>query len=81
MITAEEARDISNTLQTQRAKECLDVIDDRITSAAAYGYSEIDITDIKPVKAITLYLESIGYEVVTVEDEKYNSPISIKVKW
>lgn len=81
MITAEEARDISSTLQTQRAKECLDVIDNQITSAAAYGYSEVDITDIKPVKAVVLYLRSIGYEVVIVEDEKYNAPVSIKVKW
>lgn len=81
MITAEEARDISNTLQTQRAKECLDVIDKRITDAAVYGYSEVDITDIKPVRAITQYLESIGYEVKIIEDEKYNSPLSIKVKW
>ena len=81
MITAIEAKDISNTLQTQRAKECLEEIDKRVKLAASKGYTEIDITDLKPVSAVLLYLESIGYAISTVEDDKYNAPLSIMIAW
>ncbi len=81
MITAIEAKDISNTLQTQRAKECLEEIDKRVKSAASKGYVEIDITDLKPVNAVLSYLASIGYTIPIVEDSKYNTPLSITLKW
>jgi hypothetical protein len=81
MITAKEAKDISDNLNSQKSKECLEQIDCRIRKAAAESYTEVEISDLKPVSSVLLYLESLGYIVKTIAEETYNTPLSIKVQW
>jgi hypothetical protein len=81
MITAIEAKDISDNLNSQKSKECLKQIDCRVRKVAAESYTEVEISDLKPVRSVLLYLESLGYFIKTITEEKYNTPLSIKLQW
>ena len=81
MITAKEAKDISDNLQTQRSRECLVVIDKLIKAAAAKGDTKVDIKDISPSSAVLLYLESLGYSINTVKIDRHDSILVREIVW
>jgi len=81
MITAKEAKDISDNLNSQRSKACLEEIDSRIHKAAAESFNEVEIIDLKPINAVLLYLTSLGYNINTLLDESHNTTLSIKITW
>ena len=79
MITAKEARDLSDNLQTQRAKECLKLIEVRVREHAARGNTSVDITDLNPLDAVITHLESVGYVIKKVKSDY--SVLSIVINW
>lgn len=81
MITAKEAKDISDNLLTQRSKECLVVIDKLIKAAAAKGDTKVDIKDINPSSAVLLYLESLGYSINTIKSDRHDSILVREIVW
>lgn len=81
MITAKEAKDISDNLQTQRSKECLVEIDKLIKAAAAKGDTKVDIKELNPSGAVLLYLESLGYSINTVKSDRHDTIIIKEVVW
>ena len=81
MITAKEAKDISDNLNSQKSKDCIEEIDSRIRKAAAESFNEVEIIDLKPINAVLLYLTSLGYNINNLLDESNNTTLSIKITW
>ena len=81
MITAKEAKDLSDNLQTQRSKECLVVIDKLIKAAATKGDAKVDIKELNPSSAVLLYLESLGYSINTVKSDRHDTILVREIVW
>lgn len=80
MITAKEARIISESITSAKVQADLKIINEQIKSAANAGLKHVAIEDVYPTESIKLYLESLGYkcEIVT---SSYQTPIILKVDW
>lgn len=81
MITAKEARDLSDNLQTQKAKECLEAIEERIRREAAKGNINVNIVDLNPLDAVLTHLETIGYTVKKIKSDQYDTVLGIVISW
>lgn len=80
MITAREARIISESITSLKIQKELKVISEKIQLAANSGLKFIVIEDIEPVESIKLYLESLDYkcEIIT---SSYSTPLYFKISW
>lgn len=81
MITAKDAKDLADNLQTQKAKECLKVIESRVRESAAQGNLCVDIGDLNPLNSILTHLVTLGYTVKRVKGNLHDTDLSITICW
>lgn len=80
MITAKEARIISESITSAKVQADLKIINEQIQTAANAGLKHIAIKDIYPTESIKLYLESLGYKCEIVSSS-YQTPLFLRVDW
>jgi hypothetical protein len=80
MITAEQARVLSNEITTDLAKEQLSIIEKAILKSASKGENSVKLTEIYPYEGIVVFLESLGYTCKCIKSS-YNTPILLIIEW
>ena len=80
MITANQARDLADNIETVAAKSLLSNLNQKIRDAAISGLFEIDITREPEVPCVISYLEHIGYRIEEVKDDR-NYLVKRKLCW
>lgn len=80
MITAKEARSVSEDLQTQKCQNTLSQIDNDIRQAAARGECSISILKYTLTQGILTHLETLGYNC-NVQKDQYGISIVADLKW
>jgi len=80
MITAKEARSVSEDLKTQKCQNTLSQIDNDIRQAAAKGEYGISIIKYTPTQGILTHLETLGYTCTAVRDQ-YDVLITADLRW
>lgn len=80
MITAAQAKDISDNLKTKAAQELLRVLELSIRDAASQGLFSLNASNYDNIPCVYEHLISLGYTVEEVSDE-YNIPIHRKIIW
>ena len=80
MITAKEARIISESITSEKVQADLKIINEQIQKAANAGLKHTAIDDIHPTESIKLYLESLGYKCEIVFSS-FQTPILLRVDW
>jgi len=81
MITAEQARDLADNIQTPAAQALLSKLNTRISNAAIAGNSCLDITKEDDIPCVFNYLEHLGYKVETTKDKEYGKVVLRVVSW
>lgn len=79
MITAIQAKIVSDSITSTKSKETIELIDKLIRDAANQGKKSVIVNDITS-EAIALYLQSLGYKAEIVSTS-YNTPIFLKIDW
>lgn len=80
MITAREARIISESITSSKIQKDLKVISEKIQLAANSGLKFIVIEDIEPIESIKLYLESLDYKCEIIASS-YSTPLFFRISW
>lgn len=80
MITAVQAKDIADNLNTKAAQELLRVLELSIRDAASKGEFILDATKFDNIPCVYEHLRTLGYGILETFDE-YNIPIHRKIIW
>jgi len=80
MITAKEARSVSEDLKTRKCQDILTQIDHDIRQAAALGDCGINIVKYAPTQGILTHLETLGY-ICNVQKDQYDVLVTAVLKW
>lgn len=80
MITAVQAKDIADNLNTKAAQELLRVLELSIRDAASKGEFSLDATNYDRIPCVYEHLRTLGYGIEETLDE-YNIPIHRRIIW
>jgi hypothetical protein len=80
MITAKDAKSVSQDLSTQRCKDVITHIDQAVREAASNGEQSLNIARFQPTDSMKIYFESLGYRCVTTKNE-YDVYVVFNLNW